>query len=408
LKDGIPTAKRVFSGQNLFVLTMLALGHTLMHSVQQGWYIVLPSVKETFGLSDVQYGAVESVRSAANSMVQFPSGAVSDILRKQWVIILASSLIGFGAAYGILGFARGYGAVLFSATLIGISIALWHPAALSILSARLSERRGLALSIHGMGGNLGNAVGPAAIGIMLGAIAWQPAARLMAWPTLIFAILLWRLLRSVPVPAGKGAAGRSYRTALTHLLKNRTVIGLVAAGGIRSMGASSVFVFFSLYCREDLGFGPAKAGLYYALMMGSGIISQPVLGYLSDRFGRKAVLIPSLVLLGAFLIVLVWSGTGLGLAFSAVSIGLFIYAVSAIIQAAVMDIAPADAGATAIALVFGVSALFTVPSPMIAGWLSETYGTQYVFLYSGVLVLLSAIILMFLPMNPIPSSDSEV
>ena len=57
----------------------------------------------------------------------------------------------------VLGLATNFGTVLIAAVIIGIAIALWHPAALSVLSARLAERRGLALSIHGMGGNLGNA-----------------------------------------------------------------------------------------------------------------------------------------------------------------------------------------------------------------------------------------------------------
>jgi|GEM_PF-6420376 len=64
-----------------------------------------------------------------------------------------------------------------------------------------------------------------------------------------------------------------------------------------------------------------------------------------------------------------------------------------------MDVAPEEAGATTIAFMFGSSALFTVPSPTIAGWISETYGTPNVFLYSGALVLISAVIVMILPMD---------
>lgn len=153
-----------------------------MHCLQQGWYIILPSVKQTFGLSDVQYGGIESIRSASNTAVQIPSGVVSDMLRRQWVIIVVSALLGIGVAYAILGLAPSYGAVLLSAVIIGISIALWHPPALSVLSARLVERRGLALSIHGMGGNLGNAVGPAMMGVIIGAVAWQMATLIMAIP----------------------------------------------------------------------------------------------------------------------------------------------------------------------------------------------------------------------------------
>ena len=397
--DAISVPKRVFTGQNLFLLVSLSLAHTLMHCFQQGWYIVLPSVKETFGLSDVQYGVIESVRSASSTAVQIPSGAISDILRKQWVIIVASAFFGLGLAYGILGLAANYGVILFAAIIIGISIALWHPPALSVLSNRLSERRGLALSIHGMGGNLGNALGPAGIGLIIGVISWQAASLMMAVPLMAFAGFLWFMLRNIPGRESKGVTGKQFGSALIGLLKNKTILGLVICGGIRAMGTVGIFAFFSLYCREDLGFGPAKAGMYFTLMMASGILSQPVLGYLSDRFGRKIVMIPSLVLMGFFEIILVWAGSGFWLAFVAICIGFFIYAVNAVIQAAAMDATPEEAGATTIALLFGSSALFTIPSPTIAGWLSDTFGTPSVFLYSGVLVLVSALILMFLPMD---------
>ena len=165
------------------------------------------------------------------------------------------------------------------------------------------------------------------------------------------------------------------------------------------MGTVSIFAFFPLYCREDLGFGPAKTGLYFTMMMASGIASQPLLGYLSDRFGRKIVLIPSLLLMGFFEIILVWAGSGIGLALVVVCIGFFIYSVGAVIQAAAMDVTPEEASATTIALLFGSSALFRIPSPTIAGWLSDTYGMPSVFLYGGGLVLLSAVFMMFLSMD---------
>jgi MFS family permease len=371
----------------------------LMHCFQQGWYIILPSVKETFGLSDIQYGAIESTRSASSTAVQLPSGAVSDMLRKQWVVVVTGGLVGLGAAYAVLGLAPNYGIVLLAAILVGISIALWHPPALSVLSSRLAARRGFALSIHGMGGNLGNAIGPAMLGVIIGAIAWQLASWIMAIPLVLLAALLWAVLRKIPGREGDRVGTRQYFSSATGLLKNKVMLALVISNGIRAMGTGSIFAFFSLYCREDLGFSTAKVGLYYTIMMASGIASQPFLGYLSDRFGRRIVMVPSILLLGLFQMLLVWSGSGVWLALVAVAVGLFIYAIGAVIQAAAMDATPARTGGMTIALLFGSSALFMIPSPTIAGWLSETYGTPSVFLYSGALVALSVLPLVFLPLN---------
>ncbi len=371
----------------------------LMHFFQQGWYIVLPSVKATFGLTDIQYGAIESVRSAANTAVQVPSGAVADIMRKQWLIAGIGGLVGLGAAYIVLGLAPSYGVVLLAAVLVGIGIALWHPPVLSVLSSRLAAKRGLALSIHGMGGNVGNTLGPLALGFIIGAIAWQTASWILAIPLLVLALLLWIVLRKVPGVEGEKVGARQYFSSLAGLLRNKALLTIVIANGIRAMGTVSVFAFFSLYCREDLGFSDAKVGVFFMLMMVSGIASQPILGHLSDRFGRKAVLVPSSLLLGLFLILLIWSGSGFGLAAVAVCIGLFVYAESAVMQAAAMDVTPAHTGGTTVALLMGSSALFMIPSPTIAGLLSENFGIPSVFLYSGALMLVTSALLMLLPGN---------
>jgi MFS family permease len=377
----------------------------LMHCFQQGWYIILPSVKNTFGLTAIQYGAIESARSAANTAVQVPSGAVADILRKQWVMVAAGGLAGLGVAYVVLGLAPNYGTVLLAAVLVGFGIALWHPPALSVLSSRLAARRGLAISVHGMGGNIGNAVGPLILGIIIGTIAWQTASWILAIPLVSLALLLWVVLRKVPGVEGEKVSARQYFSSLIGLLKNKTMLILVISNGVRAMGTSAVFTFFSLYCREDLGFSDTKVGVYYMLMMVSGIVSQPVLGYLSDRFGRRAVLVPSIVLLGLFVTLLIWAGAGLGLALVAICVGLFIYAVGAIMQAAAMDATPARTGGTTIALLMGSSSLFMIPSPTIAGWISQSFGTPSVFLYSGALLVVSALVLLLLPKGRTSSAE---
>ncbi len=369
----------------------------LMHCFQQGWYIVLPSVKATFGLTGIQYGAIESARSAANTAVQVPSGALADILRKQWVIVGAGGLLGLGLAYVILGLAPSYGVVLLAAILIGVAIALWHPPVLSVLSSRLAAKRGLAIAVHGMGGNLGNAIGPAVLGVIIGAIAWQTASWILALPLIAFAIVFWVTLRKEPGVGGETVSAKQYFSSVAGLLKNKTMLILVVANGIRALGTSAVFAFFSLYCAEDLGFSEAKVGLFYMLLMASGIVSQPILGHMSDRFGRRAVLVPSILLLGFFVFLIIISGSGVGLALVAVCIGLFIYAIGAITQAAAMDATPATTGGTTIALLMGSSALLMIPSPTIAGWISQSFGTPMVFVYAGSAFVVSALVLFLLP-----------
>ena len=411
------TVKRpsVFSGQRLFLLIALSIGHAIMHFCQQGYYILLPEIKRTFDLNPIQYGAIESTRSISGGVVNFPAGVVSDLLRERWVLIVGMALIGVGLAYLVLSIAPNYAIVLIGAGLVGVSTALWHPPALSVLSSRLAERRGLALAVHGMGGNLGNAVGPLALGVLVSTFAlrygpdigWQRAAQVAAIPMILVAVLLFVALRNVRGREGRAVKVGQYAAAVKGLLRNKVLIGLIVSGGIRGMGMGSMFAFFPIYLREDLGFSSARLGFYLFLLMISGIVSQPVLGILSDRIGRKAVLVPSLILLGLFEMLLVWAGAGVGLMLVVMCVGLFIYSIGAIIQAAAMDVTTPETGAMTIALLFGSTFVLTTPSPMIAGFLASSFGTPSVFLYAGALVLLSALIVLWLPFRPVARASGE-
>jgi MFS transporter, FSR family, fosmidomycin resistance protein len=394
ITDSPPT-----TGNRTVLLVTLFLGHALMHCFQQGWYILMPSVKATLGLSDVEYGGIDSTRALTGALINLPAGAMADLLKKQWVSILTSGLIGLGIAYFILGLAPSYAVVLLAAALVGISISLWHPPALATLSARMPDRLGFALSVHGMGGELGNTVGPLTLGFLIGAMAWQEASRALLIPMLVLAIAIWVVLRRYPGREGKNPAGRQYLAALRSLFQNRAVMAIVATRGVLSLGTVGVLNFFSLYMQRDLGFSTTEAGIYYAVLMFSGIFSQPVMGYLSDRFGRKAVIVPSAFLLGVFMMALKIAVPGVSLLLVAIGVGLFVYSLGAIIQAAAMDVTGEDTRAMTISMLFASSSLIGIPAPIIAGFISQSWGTSSVFLYSGIMVSLASLVMIFLPMG---------
>jgi MFS family permease len=363
-----------------------------MHVLQQGFYVFLPEIKQSFNLSPVQTGAMESARSVSSGVVNFPAGFVGDLLRSRWFLLVALSLGGIAAAYLLISVAPNYSVLLVGAALIGVMVALWHPPALSVLSSEMASRRGLALSIHGMGGNLGNAIAPLAIGGLFALLTWQRVAQIVSIPVLVCAVVLWVVLRNVRREEGESLTLKSYMPAVKGLLKNKTLIGLVMSRSVLRMGSTATMTFFPIYCREDLGF--STFNIYLFLLMGSGTISLPFLGIFSDRFGRKVVLFPSIVLLGACSLWLFWAEPGIGMGFAVIGVGLFIYAISSVFQAAAMDVTRAEAGATTIGFLTGTGFIFVTISPIVAGILSTNFGNAAVFLYAGSLAFASAAILL--------------
>ena len=141
-----------------------------------------------------------------------------------------------------------------------------------------------------------------------------------------------------------------------------------------------------LYLRVELGYSPLVMSAFISGSQAMGIVSQPLLGLLSDRYSRKSVLLPGLLGLGITVTVLPFAGTGLPLFLVLVIMGAFSYPLMAVLLAAAMDIAGSDVQATTVSLVFGAAIVFSAISPAIAGQLADAYGMRAAFLLAAGIV----------------------
>jgi MFS family permease len=161
------------------------------------------------------------------------------------------------------------------------------------------------------------------------------------------------------------------------------------------MGQSSVQVFLPVYLREDLDFSIGKVAIYLALAQVVGVVAQPAMGFLSDKYGRKRVLIPAMAALGLLFLALAGAGSGLRLLLTILAMGAFLYSLHTIFIAAAMDIAGGEIQSTVVSLIYGASFLGTV-SPIIAGVIADNYGISSTFLYGGAVTLVATVVLALL------------
>src|SRR5262245_26278626 len=138
---------------------LITLGHSLTHWYPATFYLLLPLIGNELGLTYVQIGSILSVQAAAGAIANVPGGLIVDSVGKK-SLLLAISLFWVGAPYLLMGVTHEYWTLLTCAALVGIGNNLWHPTAIPLLAQQFPERRGLAVAIHGMGGNVGDAVAP--------------------------------------------------------------------------------------------------------------------------------------------------------------------------------------------------------------------------------------------------------
>jgi len=387
------TSIRTLGKERIWLLGVLTTGHFVIHWFQQFFPVILPSIKSGLALNNVEVGALTSAQQLVVGFVQLPFGMVADSMVRHRGTILSLSLASMGAAYFLLGLPVFIWALLGSA-LIGLGTALWHPTAAASLSNRFPERRATALSIHGTGATLSDTLTPLCVGVLLANFSWQTAAQMQLLPGLLFAFLLWRALAGVfrDGAATPRRVSAQFRDVVA-ILKNPAFLGLSVSTGLLSMSRLVVLTFLPIYLQEHLGYSSVALGIYIALLHALGTLSQPALGLLSDRFGRKAVLLPSCLLLGLFFALLAVAPPGIPLGLVIVAIGLFFYTLFNIFNAAVMDVSGSNVQAATYGLTSLITQLVVIPSPMITGYLIGGLGIKFAFVLAGVFLLIAGLVL---------------
>ena len=169
---------------------------------------------------------------------------------------------------------------------------------------------------------------------------------------------------------------------------------LVFAAGFTG-GQSTILTFLPVYLDEQLGATSITIGLYLSMAQVGGIVSQPLMGYASDRLGRKAILSPSLTALGLSFIGLAVMPAGWILALNILFMGAFLFPLMAILLASAMDLVDPGAQATTVSLVFGASIVVSALAPSLAGLISDALGIEWAFLF-GATITLAASLLSFI------------
>ncbi len=378
--------------QRVTLLAVSVAGHAVKHLFSAAFFVLLPEVKTGLGLSNVQVGTLSTIRVIGGGLSNLPAGFVAD--RFAWgrsvILGLCIALIGVFALG--LGMATSFGLAVLAATLMNMAINFWHPSAISSLSQRFAGRRGFAIALHGAGGSTGETLGPIATGFLLTAVSWRVVLQGSVVPAVVIGFSIWLILRSIPMGESGFSSVRMYLSSVGRLLMNRRLLLVLLFAGSFSGGQSAVTTFLPIYLREDLGFSSVTLGLYLSLAQVAGIGSQPLMGYLSDRLGRKVILVPGLTILGLAYLGLSLVPSGWPLALVVLAMGAFLFSLMAILLAAAMDLVPEDVQATTVSLVFGSAVVVSGFSPAVAGLLADAYGVKAAFLLASAFVLTAAMV----------------
>ncbi|MBK9063074.1 MAG: MFS transporter [Acidobacteria bacterium] len=270
-------------------LAILAAAHAVNDAYQSAVPALLPFLVADRGLTYAAAGGLVLAASAVSSFVQPLLGAASDRRALPFLMPLGILIAGAGIAGAALAptYALTAAAVVFS----GAGVAVFHPEAARHANYASGDRRATGMSIFSVGGNLGIAAGPAVV-TLLATVGGIPGVAWMAAPAVLAALLL---ARELPRLAAFRPAAEAVRAVSPEPPRWRAFLSLSAIIAIRSMMSFGLAAFVPLWLVSARGVPRSRATLALTVMLLAGAAATLVGGRLADRFGRRRVLVGSLL-----------------------------------------------------------------------------------------------------------------
>jgi MFS family permease len=389
-------------GRVMDVRPMRSLGLlSVAHAVNHAFAVLLPpiflAIIDEFGTHVQDVAFLAAAGSIAAGVVQLSYAELTRHVSRRRLLGAGGLL--FGGGFAAMALATNFLTFTIPNIASRIGSSPQHPVGNGLLAEQFPpDRRGFAISAHIAGGNVGTVV-VAVIGTpLLALIGWRGVSIVFGVAAMVIALGILALVHEQGTDRAAARAGGSSLDALRRVLADRDLrwvfLTSVLGGGGRGLGVVNLFAL--IYLTRVIGLDAATSGLMYGALIVFSVPMPLLAGWLSDRWGRKPLIIAAYLggavgfgvfILGGSSSVWLWVGI--------VIMGLFSFAESPQLQALLADIAPPatrDASyALYFTLAFGVGSLWTALYGVVIERLGEPTGVPVVFGLMAVTFLAAAL-----------------
>ncbi len=333
-------------------------------------------IQPDLALTQAQIGDIAAAFSFAWAIAGLFMGSFSDRFGRRKTILVIATLV-FSCASVLSGFAAGFIALMAARMLMGIAEGGIMPITQTLIAAEVSpERRGIA---HGITQNVGanllaNFLGPIVIVAIALAVGWRNAFFIVALPGFLMALLMAWLVREPhhldrhPKPTLSGALA---------LLSDRNILVCVLLSILLVAYLVVFAVFMPFYLTKVSGFDQQKMSWIMASVGLASILIAFIVPGLSDRLGRKPVMVVASLLGVCIPLGAMWAdGSSVWPYYLAFAAGCAITGVFPLAMATIpSEVVKPGLTATALSLTMGTSEIIGgVFAPSLAGRASDVYG----------------------------------
>jgi len=368
----------------------IAFGHAVHDTYSAFLAPLLPELIQRFALSNALAGLL-------SAFLQFPSifqpwiGHLADRLSLRYLVILAPAVT--ATVMSLLGITPAYLLMAIMLTVVGFAVAGLHAVGPAMAGRVSGTKLGRGMSFWMVGGELGRTLGPI---IFVSAVGWVGLGG--SW-WLMFggwaaSFVLYLRLRGISGRPANPDGGLPWRDAIRRMRPFLLTLGLLQV--VRSFSSAALTTYLPLFLKQQ-GASLWWAGASLSILEAAGVAGALAGGSLSDRFGRRRVIV---ITLGAtaLLVPLFLASPGNLRTLLLPLLGFFSLSSTPVIMAIAQECYPENralANGAYMALTFVIQSIVLVAFGAVSDWI----GMTNTYLLSAVLLLLGLPVVRWFPVR---------
>ena len=289
---GRSSKQQQISATAFHILMALSLSHCMNDALQSVISASYPIIKNELHLSFQQIGLLTLTYQISASVFQPAVGLYFDKRPSAWSLPLGMTFTLAGLIS--LAFVTELSWMFVSVFLVGIGSSTFHPEASRLTSLASGGKRGLAQSIFQVGGNLGSALGPLMVAVIVAAHARSNIAYFSILALVgIFVMLFignWYNQRLCLIPKQKTMEKESAQSPLPLRKTIFTIVILLVLIFSKHVYVASLTSYYTFYMIEKFGVTVQASQVCLFIFLAATAIGTLMGGPLGDRIGRKHVI----------------------------------------------------------------------------------------------------------------------
>lgn len=270
-------------------LTWFALGHLANDWPIAALWLLVPAAGLAMNFSPTEVGLLFTLLSIGGALAFIPAGFLAEHVSNRGRLIIGT-FWWVAIGYALSAMATGFWSLAILLAVAGMGNAAWHPIATGVLTRDNKERRAYALGIHAIGGSFAEVLAPLSVGFLLTFVDWRGALVISVTPTVLLGVCFLWVARAIPLVERQPVNRRNLLDLLAAWLQasGLRIVGTIC---LYNMALFAMLSMIPLHLASVHAVDPKTIGIIFAALLISGALAQPWVGRMSDKTGRRPVLV---------------------------------------------------------------------------------------------------------------------